>query len=92
MSAMHPIMDDEFDEAGAFPDEPPTLCVECDHPHPATAEKAPYYWRCLRFPAEPFGGFVSPDWRPDPPYHRCQDRNDGNCPHWTPKRTPPKGD
>lgn len=86
MGAMHPIMDDEFDPDAWIPDAEPTLCCSCDHVHPDTAGKAPYQWRCMAFKAPPFGGFVDPNWRPDPPYHKCQDRNDGACPFWTAKR------
>jgi hypothetical protein len=44
-------------------------------------------------PAEPFGGFVDPDWRPDPPYHECKRINtDGECPDWTPRRMPKEAD
>lgn len=88
MAASSPILDDDFDPADGWPDEPPTLCCECDHVHSDTIGKPPYAWRCLKFPAPPFGGFVQPNFRPDPPYHKCQDRNDGACVHWTPKRTP----
>jgi len=80
-------MENEFDFASAFPDEPATLCCECDRVHPDTLAKPPYQWRCMAFPAPPFGGFVHPDYRPDPPYHKCQEANrTGACPHWTAKR------
>jgi hypothetical protein len=89
MGAMHPILDDDFDPADGFPDFPPTLCCECDNPHPDTLGKPPFAWRCMKFPAPPINGFVSPGWRPDPPYHLCKDANrDGDCPHWTPRRAP----
>jgi hypothetical protein len=76
-----------FDPDAWVPDAEPTLCVTCDHVHPDTLAKPPFSWRCLKFPAPPFGGFVDPNWRPDPPYHKCQDRNDGACPFWKAKRT-----
>lgn len=88
MGAMHPIMDDEFDPADGWPDEPPTLCRDCDLVHSDTRGKPPFQWRCLAFPAAPMGGFVDPDYRPDPPYHKCEKINRGACEFWTPRRTP----
>ena len=70
MAASSPILDDDFDPADGWPDEPPTLCCECDHVHSDTIGKPPYAWRCLKFPAPPFGGFVQPNFRPAPPYHK----------------------
>lgn len=66
----------------------PTLCRDCDHPHPATRQKPPWHWRCLAYPEQPLGGFVDPDWKPDPPYMLCRAVNDGACPAFTPLRTP----
>lgn len=67
----------------------PTFCRDCDLVHSTTREKEPYRWRCLAHPEPPLGGFVDPDWRPDPPYQRCTRANrDGACPHFTPLRTP----
>lgn len=91
MGAMHLIMEDDFDPTGGFPDEP-TLCRDCDQVHPDTREKAPFQWRCLAFPAAPFGGFVDPDWRPNPPYHACEKINRGACEFWTPRRMPKVAD
>jgi hypothetical protein len=66
-----------------------TLCRDCDLVHPDTRGHSPYRWRCMAHKAEPFGGFVDPDWRPDPPYHECKRINtDGECPDWTPRRMP----
>jgi hypothetical protein len=87
MAASSPILDDDFDPADGFPDDP-TLCVECDLVHPDTLSKPPFAWRCMAAPAPLWGGFVNPLYTPDPPYQRCQDLNGGTCPHWTPKRTP----
>lgn len=64
----------------------PTYCVACDHVHPDTASKPPFQWRCMRHPAPPIGGFVDPNWRPDPPWHRCETINTGDCPDFFPKR------
>lgn len=70
-------------------DEPVTLCRDCDLVHPDTRGKAPFTWRCMAHPALPAGGFVDPDYRPDPPYHRCEKVNlFGACPHWTALRKP----
>lgn len=90
MGAMHPIMEEpEFDTDEAFRRDEPTLCVECDLVHNDTRSKPPYQWRCMAHPAPPFGGFVDPNYRPDPPYHKCQDANRwGICPHWTPRKQP----
>lgn len=66
----------------------PTICKACDLVHSATREKEPYRWRCLARPVPPEGGFVDPDWRPDPPYELCSRTNNGSCPHFTPLRTP----
>lgn len=85
MVAVQPITD-SGDDWPPVSDEPATLCCTCDLVHPDTRGKAPYQWRCMAFRAPPFGGFVDPNWRPDPPYHKCQDRNDGACPFWTPLR------
>ncbi len=81
---------DEGLEADAFLErDEPTLCRECDHVHPDSKAKPPFQWRCMAHPAPPMGGFVDPDYRPDPPYHRCEKINTaGACPHWTPLRTP----
>lgn len=81
-----PVMD-EFDDAEFVFDEP-TLCVACDHVHPDSKSKPPFQWRCLKFPAPPLGGFVDPNYRPDPPYHRCEKLNNGQCQHWTPIKKP----
>lgn len=91
MGANSPILEVE-DEWPPYNDEPPTLCRDCDHVHPDTRTKAPYQWRCMKFKAAPFGGFVDPDWRPDPPYHRCEKINRGACESWAPMRTASKGD
>ncbi|UQS95257.1 XRE family transcriptional regulator [Pseudanabaena phage Pam5] len=88
MGAMHPILDGEDDDWQVFPDEPVTICVDCDNVHPDTRGKPPFSWRCMAFPAAPLGGFVDPDYRPDPPYHKCEKINRGACEFWTPRRTP----
>lgn len=70
-------------------DEPVTLCRDCDHVHPDTREKPPFSWRCMRFPAPPLNGFVDPDWRPEPPYHKCEKINVcGACEAFAPRRAP----
>ncbi len=76
-------MDDDWPPAES---EPVTYCRDCDLVHPDTREKAPFQWRCMAFPAAPFGGFVDPDWRPTPPYHACEKINRGSCEFWIPKR------
>lgn len=88
MGAMHPIMDDEFDPAGGFLDKPATYCRDCDLVHPDTRGKPPFQWRCMASPALPQGGFVDPDYRPEPPYHKCEKINFGACEFWTPLRKP----
>lgn len=88
MGAMHPILDEDFDPADGFPDEPPTICRDCDHVHPDTREKPPFQWRCMQFPAPPSGGFVDPDYRPNPPYHQCEKINRGACETFAPRRMP----
>ena len=70
------------------PIEQATLCRDCDLVHPDTRGKAPFQWRCMAFPAAPYSGFVDPDYRPEPPYHRCEKINNGACEHWTPLRKP----
>lgn len=89
MGAQFPILDDDFDPADGFNDEPPVYCRDCDHVHNATREKAPYHWRCLKAPAPPLGGFQDPDHRPDPPWHLCRHINpNGACEFFDPRRTP----
>ena len=85
---MDPSLDDYFDPADGRPDEP-TLCVDCDLVHPDTRDvKRPYMWRCMAHHAQPLGGFVDPNFRPDPPYLKCERVNDGKCPFWLPRRMP----
>lgn len=89
MGALSPIMDDDFDPAEGWPDEPPVYCRDCDNVHSATREKAPYLWRCLKAPAPPLGGFQDPDHRPDPPWHLCRHINShGFCEMFAERRTP----
>lgn len=88
MGAMHPIIEGFDPDEWAIRDEP-TLCRDCDLVHPDTRSHAPYRWRCMAHPADPAGGFLDPDWRPDPPYHECKRVNTaGDCPAWTPRRMP----
>lgn len=65
----------------------PTPCETCDHVHPDTRGKPPYAWRCMNFPVLPGFSAVSPSYRPDPPYGKCESVNHGFCPLWTPIRT-----
>jgi hypothetical protein len=89
MGASSPILDDDFDPADGFNDDPPVLCRDCDHVHPTTRKDAPYHWRCMKAPEEPLGGFQDPDWRPSPPWHLCRHVNpDGYCGFFAPRRTP----
>lgn len=91
MGAMHPIIEAEDEDWPPYSDEPgvePTICRDCDLVHPDTRSKAPFSWRCMAFPAAPLGGFVDPEFRPEPPYHKCEKINRGACEFWTPLRKP----
>ena len=66
----------------------PTPCQTCDYVHPDTRNKPPYAWRCQKFPVLPGMNPVAPDYRPEPPYAKCESINHGWCPLWTPRRQP----
>lgn len=66
-----------------------TYCSNCDLVHPATRDKEPWKWRCLKVPVAPGYGFVSPDYSPDPPYQSCHRVNtNGQCDYFVPARKP----
>lgn len=68
-----------------------TWCSQCDRVHSDTRKEAPWRWRCTAAPIENVGyGFVSPDYAPEPPYEKCDRKNDGACEDWTPRRTKEK--
>lgn len=64
----------------------PTPCETCDHVHPDTRSRPPYAWRCMKFPIMPGLSAVAPNYRPDPPFGKCENINHGYCPTWAPKR------
>jgi hypothetical protein len=63
-----------------------TSCATCDHVHPDTRSKAPYGWRCMRFPVLVGLNAVAPAYRPEPPYAKCEGINHGLCPLWAERR------
>jgi hypothetical protein len=67
----------------------PTPCETCDHVHPATANKEPWKWMCLKFPRLAGLDPVAPTQRIVlEPYNRCTAINVGFCPVWQPRREP----
>lgn len=66
-------------------------CDTCDFVHADTRKDAPWRWRCIKAPVAERGyRFVSQDYAPAPPYHKCDYVNpDGECSMWQPRRVPP---
>lgn len=69
-----------------------TWCDACEHVHPDTAKQPPWQWRCMKAPVAERGyRFVSQDYAPAPPYHKCDFVNaDGECPMWQARRVAPE--
>jgi hypothetical protein len=62
-------------------------CEDCDFVHTATREKHPGSWRCMKAPTEPGYKFMSQDYSPEPPFHRCEIVNThGECQGFEPRR------
>lgn len=65
-----------------------TFCDACDNVHSDTRKDAPWRWRCVKAPVVEQGyRFVSQDYAPAPPYHKCDHVNgNGECEMFTPRR------
>lgn len=61
----------------------PTVCARCAHLYIVNAKDGYWRWLCLKQPRAAWFNRVTGETKADPPYARCVDLNDGNCPEYS---------